>query len=362
MRVFQNVGDLYVYVGFLFLPIVSGLLLVELAHYSRRRAQRRKWPVLVCANLLFFVFWASIAVLVLESYYRFWCDTTESFGLTRVTQRWFLRHYQNNRAGFRDSLEDYPLAITPGKRRLTFLGDSFTVGQGIPDVEDRFANRVRKRESGWEVQVMALNGYDTKEELALVEKMVAQRYQFDEVVLVYCLNDIADITPEWKATLNRIYGTKGPGFLFTHSFFLNMYYYRFKAWRDPDISNYFHFVTKAYDGPIWNQQKTRLKTLRDMVEANGGHLSVVTFPFLDHLGPEYEFGSAHKKLDEFWAGLAVPHLDLLNVYNLHRDQNLTVNSHDAHPSLSAHALAADAIVGFLEKNVRSDGGPGTSAR
>jgi hypothetical protein len=84
---------------------------------------------------------------------------------------------------------------------------------------------------------------------------------------------------------------------------------------------------------------------------------VVTFPFLHELGPHYEYVPVHKELDEFWQELGVPHLDLLSVYEPHQGERLTVNSHDAHPGVYAHALAADAIVRFLEKNIRMDGQP-----
>jgi hypothetical protein len=354
MTRFQNIGDLVTYTAFVLLPCVGGGLLFLLARYSQRHPHQRRGLVLICANILVFIVLLSVVMLALESYYRFWCDTTDSFELTRVSQRWSQRHYHMNQSEARDSIEVYPLQRTPGKRRISFLGDSFTEGYGIADVEDRFANRVRNRKRDWEVHVMAHGGFDTGDELKVAQKFVEQKYQLDQVVLVYCLNDIADIDPEWRAIWSRIYETKEPGFLFTHSFCFNTYYYRFKERFDPDISNYYHFVRKAYDGPRWDEQRQRLKTLRDLINANGGHFLVVTFPFLHQLGPHYEYGSVHEKLGVFWRDLGVPHLDLRSVYERDQGKRLTVNSHDAHPSVYAHALAADAIVGFLEKNIAMD--------
>ena len=34
--------------------------------------------------------------------------------------------------------------------------------------------------------------------------MAKNGYQFDTVVLVYCLNDVADIIPEWQTILQRM--------------------------------------------------------------------------------------------------------------------------------------------------------------
>jgi hypothetical protein len=77
---------------------------------------------------------------------------------------------------------------------------------------------------------------------------------------------------------------------------------------------------------------------------------VVTFPFLQHLGAGYEFRPVHAKLGKFWQDLGVPHLDLLDLYEAHRNESLTVNPHDAHPDVRAHALAAEAIQDFVLKN------------
>lgn len=121
---------------------------------------------------------------------------------------------------------------------------------------------------------------------------------------------------------------------------------------DPDMSNYDHFVLEGYDGALWVRQQERLIGLRNLIQANGGHLLVVTFPFLHKLGPGYEYAPVHKKLGEFWHEAGIPYLDLLGVYEPHRDRKLTVGSHDAHPNIYAHTLAADAIRKFLEQNIR----------
>jgi hypothetical protein len=119
------------------------------------------------------------------------------------------------------------------------------------------------------------------------------------------------------------------------------------------VSNYCQSLLQCYDGLLWEEQQRRLKTLRDLVEGRGGHFLVVTFPFLQHLGPGYEFRAVHAKLGKFWQELGVPQLDLLGLYEAHRSEKLTVNAHDAHPNAQAHALAAGAISEFLAQNRRS---------
>lgn len=340
---------------FVVLPFVSGALLVRLARFSKRSGRRNQPLVVLGANLLVLVFAGSIALAAFETYYRFCYDTTDAWGLMQVTLRWYARHWKLNQDGFRDSVSAYHLLRTPGTRRITFVGDSFTAGHGVPNVEDRFANRIRNS-SRDEVHVLADIGFDTGQELDIIRKRIAMRYQLDEVVLVYILNDIGDISPEWQAVGKRVSADRPPGWL-TQSLFLDMLYYRIKGRFDPDISNYCQSLRKEYDGPLWDVQQQRLKNLRSLVETNGGHLLVVTFPFLQHIGARYEFRSVHAKLDRFWEEQGVPHLDLLELFDAHAGERLTVNAYDAHPNVLAHALAAESIKDFLEKNVRNRPAP-----
>ncbi|MCH7989124.1 MAG: SGNH/GDSL hydrolase family protein [Planctomycetes bacterium] len=303
-------------------------------------------------NALVLVFVCSLALLSGETYFRFFKDTTDSFGLTKSTARWFERHFQNNSSGFRDSTVYTTIIPTGKKHRVTFIGDSFTAGHGIPNVEDRFANVIRRENPSWDVHVIAQCGWDTGHQLANVMDMSSD-YQTDLVVLVYCLNDIADIVPEWQRILERVYSSPQPGFFFEHSYFLNTLFYRWKAAGIPDVSNYYQFVRDNYQGPVWDLQKQRLTYLRDMVHSRGGQFLVVTFPFLHALGPDYEYRTIHQRLDEFWNELDVPHLDLLSVYKSNHPHEVTVNAHDAHPNERAHKMAAQAIAVFLEKNLKN---------
>lgn len=122
-------------------------------------------------------------------------DTTDSIGFTKLSERWVLRHWHTNGAGFRDNIECFP-TIQHGKRRVTFVGDSFTAGHGIKNVDARFANRLRALHPDWEVHLLANVGLDTGGEIVLLEKALSRDYQFDEVVLVYCLNDVGDLLSE----------------------------------------------------------------------------------------------------------------------------------------------------------------------
>ena len=287
-----------------------------------------------------------------EIYYRYYFDSTDSFGLTKVSTRWFDRHYHFNRMGTRDNL-DYTKHKVDSRRRITFIGDSFTAGHGIAAVDDRFVNRIRRAHpTQWEVHVFAANGYDTGKEVDLVESLPRKDYELDVLVLVYVLNDISDLVPEWTEIVARIYrDVDHEGFLFQHSFFANELYYRWRAARDPDIANYYAFLQSAYQGELWNEQQKRLTSLRDFCRDHGAQLIVVTFPLLHALGPDYAYRSVHEQLASFWAGLSVPALDLYDVYAPYPPDQLVIGKRDAHPNRFAHELAAGAIGAFLERHI-----------
>jgi hypothetical protein len=332
---------------FLAAPIISFALLALFVRKVKASRVPAGWTRLAVGNTLVLLSLVTTAALVGEVYFRFWYDTTDSLAFTRVSERWVQRHWHLNGAGCRDNVE-YSPRLVPGKRRITFVGDSFTAGHGIKDVEDRFPNRLRRAHPDWEIHVLASVGLDTGGELALMKKALAKGYQVEQVVLVYCLNDIGDLMPTGADATGRVLAElDNSGWLLRNSFMMNLWYHHYRAARDPYLGNYCSFVREAYRGPLWEKQMRRLKAFRDLVEAHGGRLAVITFPFLHVLGPHYEYRFVHDQLDRLWQGLGVPHLDLLREYDGIPSGRLTVNRYDAHPNERANQLAAAAIDKWL---------------
>jgi hypothetical protein len=344
-------GENLLLAAFVLMPVVSAGL-CRLFFGRLRRQRKKNLSRLLAGNLLVFLLIASVLLLAGESYFRFAYDTTDSFGLSKISRRWFERHWQFNQAQVRDSVDRYPPAVSAGKRRVTFLGDSFTAGHGIADVEDRFANIVRAQRPGWEVHVMAWNGVETGEQMTALTGTARHGYELDVVVLVYCLNDVSDLLPEWKAIYVRLSRPPQAGrFLIDNSYLINTLYYRMRTRWEPDAARYFDFVRDAYTGPIWQLQRFRLQTIREDVRRRGGRLLVVTFPLMHSLGPDYEFADIHRQLELTWREWNAPHLDLLGVYEDMDSADVVVNRYDAHPNERAHRLAADAIVPFIERHM-----------
>ncbi len=340
------------FVLFIFLILPPSLFVATRNFIRKAKADPdgRKMRSLIAGNALVFSFLLSLGLFSGEVYFRFFYDSTDSFALCKTTERWFERHFKSNLTGFRDSVNYLP-TVEPGKRRVTFVGDSFTAGHGIKNVEDRFANRVRALQTDTEVHVLAQCGWDTGKELELIKFIPTSGYEENIVVLAYCLNDISDITPQWNKILNRIYKEPKPGFFIKNSYFLNTVNARLQMAREPEIVDYYSFIKKAYAGSIWEKQQARLKEIHNAVAAAGGKLVVVTFPFLHALGDDYSYREIHKQLDDFWNDQNIPHLDLLEVFADESPSQVTLSSRDVHPNVKAHTMAAEAISAFLDKRM-----------
>lgn len=333
---------------FVLLPLVCGGLLVLWARFGRRGLGAAPWARLLMGNLLVLLSLLSLVLLGGEVYYRYIYDDTDTMDFSKVSQRWFSRHFHLNSRASRDNLE-YANDLQPGRRRVTFLGDSFTAGHGVKDVEDCFANRIRRLHPEWEVHVFARPGLDTGDELQALSGTLADKYQIDEVVLVYCLNDISDLLPELAELVQHVTAeVEHSGWLRRNSYLVNTLYNRLVLM---DMKRYFPMMLEAYRSPVWEQHKQRLKAMRDLVQSHGGRLCVVTFPFLEQLGPKYEYQLVHDRLDQCWRELNVPHLDLLPVFKNLPPRKLTVNRFDPHPNVYTHQLAAEAIDKFLRQQL-----------
>lgn len=321
-----------------------------------------RWTHVLLANVLSTAALVGLLCLSGELYFRFIYDTPDGLAYSKVTVRWFERYWLKNQNGMRDNV-NYPLEVPAEKRRVTFIGDSFAAGQGVKSVEERFANLIRQNHPEWDVQILAVPGYDTGGELRMLQDLLQHDYELDEVVLVYCLNDISDIVPGLQDLLRRIAAeSRSRPWLLRNSYLFDILSYRASLWRNPYIRNYYNLVEEAYGGPLWDTQQRRLLALRAMVESKGGHLSVVTFPFFVALDNSYPFAGVHRQLQSFWSDSGTPNLDLLALYSGHDIKSLVVGPLDQHPNEKAHAMAALAIGDFVARQIDSASRPASLQR
>ena len=336
----------------------GGLAFVGLLKLRRRwkeRPGRLRW-VHVLLSL-----WMLLAALTgVELYFAVLYDESDSFNMTNVSRKWFRRHVHPEQrslvlgdrvALYRDNRE-IPSEIGADQQHIAFVGDSFTFGHGVPEVEHRFSNRLRsalaRRSPG---RFVVSNLADTGKDLPWIELLIRTLLEsgprVDTFVYVMCLNDVEGYAPETAAFYRDLGRHEPQFFLFRETYFLNLAYFRVMQFTRPEVRDYYSFVRDYYEGEPWQRMRETLADVSAMCRRQNVEFRVVIFPFLHNLGPDYPFRGVHEQIVTACAAEEIPVLDLAPVLSPHAGEGLMVNRFDAHPNERAHALAAEAIEAWL---------------
>jgi hypothetical protein len=360
----------YEYLVAMSLWLAGGVLalvgLLRLRRRWRNRPKRVRW-VHVLLSL-----WMLLAALTgIELYFAVIYDASDSFNMTNVSRKWFRRHVASRertleidptlQAGviYRDDVP-FPAEVAADQHHICFVGDSFTFGHGVPDVADRFSNRVRaglerQAPGRYLVSNLAKAGADLRWVELLIETLLQSELRVDEFVYVICLNDIETFESGFDSFYSDL-DAHGPSFfLFRDTYFFNLAYFRFQQFTLPEVRNYYSFVREFYAGPAWDRMRDKLTSVAAMCERQGVGFRVVVFPFLHNLGPDYPFAGVHEQIGSACDEAGIPALDLAPALEPHVDEGLMVNRFDAHPNERAHALAAEAIQAWLLEDLSNTG-------
>ncbi len=350
-------GYFYGMLAWLAAVAVSVVVLVQL----RRGASdgRKKW---IHASLSLWI--VLVGLTGVELYFALVYDTTDSFSMTNVSKKWFAMHVKPHErslelgAGrgilYRDD-HDLPVVRGTGDdQHVVFVGDSFTFGHGVKRIADRFSNRLAtslaaEDPSRYTITNLSNAGVDLHWAERLIEELFAQKIPVDRVVYVVCLNDIETFHPRHKTYYVDLQQHAPHFFLWKHTYFFNLMYFRLRQFTVSDFHDYYQFVREYYDGEPWQKMRRKLDQVNSLCRTHGARLDVVVFPFLHNLGPDYPFRDVHTQWSEWGRDSGVRVLDLHETLEAHSAEGLTVNRYDAHPNERAHALAAEALrVGLFD--------------
>ncbi len=331
------------------IPLLSlGLLLLLRKTLERNK---RKAGQLLLGNMLFAILFLSTAFLFLELYFRYFFNSTDSTIATKASRKWFRHNYFTNKSGFRDDI-DYGNRIAPGKRRITFLGDSFTAGHGVK-LHDRFANLMRDRNPGLEVHAMAVPGWSTRQELEMLRTLSETGYSFDIVVLVFFINDIDCYRPPMAA--RRVISDTYAGGIMRRTYFGDHLVFRLESLLNPELRNYSEQELANYrNANTISALSSDIARMKGIVSKGGGDLVAVVFPLMQSLDSDCaEMAETHGTIGRIFGENGVQCLDLRKPFmEARRKSDLTLNSFDAHPNETAHLIAAEQISSFISGNIR----------
>lgn len=323
---------------------VAVVWLLRRRRQVRLQPQHRRWIDLGLAG------WMVLAALtLLEVAVAGFYDESDSFDLTNVSKRWFVRHVQLNPQGFRDTAP-FTRLVPEGRQRIVFIGDSFTFGHGVRNVADRFSDRVaaglqHAYPGEYVISNLGRSGIGANDLIPLWRQAVVETdSHVDLAYYVICLNDIEWFVDDNNARYMRLAAGAPQWFPFKQTYAYNLLYYRWAQIRSPQIRSYYADLQDHYSGAPWERMAAELDRFRALLKTSRTELRLVIFPFLHNLGAEYPFGEAHTRILQYAQQFELHCVDLVETLSEHADESLTVNRFDAHPNARAHRYAAEAIL------------------
>jgi hypothetical protein len=257
-----------------------------------------------------------------------------------------------NSLGYRDL--ERPLAKPAGAQRIVVLGDSFTWGAGV-DFDDAYPQRIeralsRRRGRPVEVVSLALPGFKTDDELAVLEKQ-GLAYEPDLALLGFVLNDAEDTGSAEKRRAEDWVRERAEGpRLLDRSALLRFVRLRLWATRENRRRVLGYRAMYAEGAPGWVACQKALQTMGALCRGRGVPLVVAVFPlFGNPLDEGYPFAEVHAKVVAAGARAGARVVDLLPAYRGLRPDLLVVDAEDEHPNEIAHRIAAKAILPVIDE-------------
>lgn len=276
-----------------------------------------------------------------EAALRIFYVTTDAYTFTSMNYYWYENFYYPtlNSLGFRD----HEPSDDNTNVRIGVLGDSFTVGQGVNNLDDTFPQVLeRSLGSGFDVNVIAKSGWDSDIHLVGLQQYP---YQPNIVVLSYYLNDIdwlLEDTP-FNPNANFSFPQNPLAAWFVRTFFApNYIYYNVLQYtsggRTQDFAT--DLVSAHLDETIWAQQAQMLDNIAWWTREHEMRLVVLIWPQLAAIDASVP---ATTRVADFFRAQGVEVVDLTDKLRQYPTTRLIVNNFDTHPGVLAQQIAAEQL-------------------
>ena len=159
--------------------------------------KRTKFVLIFVSSLLSFV----VFFFFVKFYYPHFFEATNNVYDKKTPRRWIDRHVNWNSNGYRD--DHFWLDKDPRETRLAFIGDSYTFGYGIKNMNQRYTELLGDKlralcapDKTLKTYNFGLPGNQSQTYIKQVPLEV-MRYKPDVIIMEYYLDDIdADKPPE----------------------------------------------------------------------------------------------------------------------------------------------------------------------
>ncbi|MCH9034919.1 MAG: hypothetical protein IID42_10500 [Planctomycetes bacterium] len=273
----------------------------------------------------------------------------------RVGESWFLLR---SAANFAPKQSD--------AYRILFLGDSFTYGQGLASESETFVKRIvarlNERQTGpartrYEAFNGGIPGSLTPDWVRLCDEIL-DSYDPDLVVAVFFLRDgLAGFTSIGQIDQIRdgMRQFAKDSFLFRHS--STYRFFRERRAQAELAHRYLSQMRHGYFGDTeqtrqWRQAQADLLAIKRRALEVDARFAMVVFPVLFDLTPKYPLKDVCDEIVRFAEADEIPALSLLPAFMGRDAEPLWVSPFDQHPNATGHAIAAEAMIPFVERLVR----------
>jgi len=247
-----------------------------------------------------------------------------------------------------------PGQIKASEKRLAFIGDSFTYGQGVPR-ENSFPEITQglldEKHENWRVFNISRPGLDFPDTYEYFRKTL--EISPDIIIYVWFINDIPKlgrvekgpvITNDYVTLTDPVHFLKGPNLVKL----VRSSYLKWQASRK--TVKWYHDIYSKRNATGVNSFRTYLENMKKEASRQSAEFGVVLFPVLVGSPGRYLFRREHDIVRMILNDVSIPYLDLTEHLLSGHTPDLWVHELDHHPNSKAHRIAAASVFEFLESN------------
>jgi lysophospholipase L1-like esterase len=240
--------------------------------------------------------------------------------------------------------EEVPLKKAAGIFRIVLLGDSLTMGWGVPQ-KQIYAYLLEKelnnsppagfsRGTRFEVLNFGVGNYNTVQEVSLLQ-LKGMAFKPDLILIGYFINDAEKLEP------------RKSNFLVTHSFlyaFGKSVINRFFSDNNKDFKSYYrNLYGENQEG--WQECQQSLRDLVALSRKYGVPAVMFILPELHDLSNKYPFIDIHLQITKAATSIGLPVIDFFEDFTKYsgHEEEIWVSPTDAHPNALAQPIIAHAL-------------------
>lgn len=263
--------------------------------------------------------------------------------------------YRRSPQGIRDRI--YPRTPDPKRLRIAGMGDSFAGGEGVALEKSLFKQMEQQYGPAIEIINAAQVGIALAREAAILEELVPAMQCKRAIVVVIAndigqssklqqqqdyINDLINVRDDYLAAHEERMWYSGPSRVFQ---VIGSHIER-RRLTESTIRWYRDLYDEAKNGKHLEEMGRDFERIARLPHCES---VVVIYPLMENVGDAYPLCGVHDTIARLAKAAGLPTLDLVPAFHGRHTEALQVHPSDHHPNGAAHAIAARAILAWLER-------------